>query len=445
MTMRAVERSLDFASVKPRRLDAGLPQLSQAILFIAVLFNLGVFEPKLDPLILDSTSVANAVAINLSASPYNQLKWGLLVVIASWLALKAPRPVLQIGMLLWPLGLLLLYAVLSVLWSDHPEITLRRSVGLVAVAYVIVVATAFLPTVRQAILPLFLAFLVVLIVTGAAASSAVAFDSAGQFRGAAGHKNLLGGIAACGIIIGVATWCCFTSTWTRALVLPYLASWTVVLAATGSKTSIALLILSPMVFLNILAIARVIRTSLGVAATVVLLFVLTLLGLVKTGSGYSVFDLIQVMGGDPTFTNRTPIWQFVLAQINLDRILLGQGFGAVWGVGLDAANLASPHIYIRLINTGHNGYLDILASLGLIGILLWTVLVMHFGALAERLRGKSTVAFGFVWSVMIFFLLHNFMESTFAMPFDPVWTVVLVSLCIAARLATSGLHDADAH
>jgi exopolysaccharide production protein ExoQ len=402
------------------------------LLLLAILFSLGVFEPKLDVTeVLSGKTTAAAVAAFSTPNPYNEVRWVILLLGALWLAWKAQREVCQIMLALWPLGLFLAFAMMSALWSDHPEVTFRRSVGLFANTAVIVICIAVLARTKPAVLIIFMALLIALSVNLAILAMPVAFDSLGHFRGAVGHKNVLGPIAASAVFIGFTALHLVTDLRSRGLVVLFLVLWGAVLALTVSKTAAALVLLTPVIYLGIDLTSRLMNTSFGMAAALNLTICAAILGLAGGMLGYSPFDVVERLGGDPTFTNRTEIWDFMMTIIR-DNILLGHGFGAVWGVGSEALNLASPYKFIHTLSTGHNGYLDILAALGVVGLLLWATQVLLFGTLAENMRDIDPIGFRFIWWVMIFFILHNLLESSLAVPFAWLWTLAVIALALGA-------------
>jgi exopolysaccharide production protein ExoQ len=411
------------------------------LLLLAILFSLGVFEPKLAVTeVLRGKSTAAAVAAFSTPNPYNEVRWVVLLLGALWLAWKAQREVCQATLALWPLGLLLAFAMMSALWSDHPEVTFRRSAGLFANTAVTVICIAVLSRTRPAVLIVFMALFIALSVNLATLTMPVAFDSQGHFRGALGHKNVLGPIAASAVLIGLIALHLVKDLRTRSLVVLFLVLWGTVLALTVSKTAAALVLLTPAVYLGIDLTSRLMNTSFGMAAVLSLAICASVLGLAGGVLGYSPFAVVERLGGDPTFTNRTEIWNFMIAVIR-DNILAGHGFGAVWGVGSEALNLSSPYNFIHKLNTGHNGYLDILAALGVVGLLLWGIQVLLFGTLAENMRDIDPIGFRFIWWVMIFFTLHNLLESSLAVPFAWLWTLAVIALALGARSAASPLLE----
>src|SRR5262249_26769384 len=135
---------------------------------------------------------------------------------------------------------------------------------------------------------------------------------------------------------------------------------------------------------------------------------------------------------DTTLTERTPIWAFVLREIG-GNWLVGSGFGSFWGVGFSGPSLKALHQYVRLINQAHNGYIDVLATLGAAGLVLLALVIVAFARATEKLRTTQGALFTLLWFVMLFSLLHNITESSLLVPFNVVWHLTLFALFVCAR------------
>jgi O-antigen ligase len=157
--------------------------------------------------------------------------------------------------------------------------------------------------------------------------------------------------------------------------------------------------------------------------------------LISVGACYALFgetltDIVHLAWSDATFTGRTYLWTFMLGAISKNWIT-GIGFGSFWGAGDHSPNLYAPLDYIRLTNQAHNGYLDLLAALGVIGTLLVIVMLVHALGKAERLRFTQPWLFRLICFVIIFSVIHNGMESSLLVPFSFVWHFTLFACVLA--------------
>ena len=132
-----------------------------------------------------------------------------------------------------------------------------------------------------------------------------------------------------------------------------------------------------------------------------------------------------MIGKDPSLTGRTDIWAAVLRQVALHP-LAGWGYGAFW------SDLWGPAWFIRhevqwTAPTAHDGWLDILLQLGVIGLVLSA---LHFlvsaGAALWRLN-KGNEAYWAI-SVMALFALFSVSESTVMQYNEITWTLYIATM-----------------
>jgi len=113
-------------------------------------------------------------------------------------------------------------------------------------------------------------------------------------------------------------------------------------------------------------------------------------------------SMAGAVGKDPTLTDRTKIWAFLLGMHTNPAI--GTGYQSFWlGSRLDYfwQNSGLGHL-----NEAHNGYLQVYLDLGLIGVLLVIgFLVAAYRSMCNRLAPSSSFAeFGMaMWLVLVFY------------------------------------------
>ena len=120
-------------------------------------------------------------------------------------------------------------------------------------------------------------------------------------------------------------------------------------------------------------------------------------------------SMAQAVGKDPTLTDRTKIWAFLLSmQTNP---IVGTGYQSFWlGSRLEQFwnNSGLGHV-----NEAHNGYLEVYLELGLIGVLLLIgFLVAGYRRICRRLTASpSLAALGLAtWLAIVF---YNMSEAAF--------------------------------
>ena len=143
-------------------------------------------------------------------------------------------------------------------------------------------------------------------------------------------------------------------------------------------------------------------------------------------------DVIARMLEDPTeFTGRSAIWSAEIAFIR-DHPLLGSGFGTF----ADTGSLSPLHNYVagswvELVAHGHNGYLQMMVTIGIIGFVLAAIALIVVPAWQFwRQRGGDLNERAMLFSIFVFLVLHNFMELDFLEGDAPAWMSFLLMLAL---------------
>jgi exopolysaccharide production protein ExoQ len=120
----------------------------------------------------------------------------------------------------------------------------------------------------------------------------------------------------------------------------------------------------------------------GAAGRLIALFsALVLLPTIMVAALFPDFFL-EMIGKDPTLTGRTDLWSYVIGNI-AQRPILGWGFSAFWS----SANPAATEISTVLgweVPEAHNGLLEILLEVGVIGSLFFVAIWVRNVYLAIR-------------------------------------------------------------
>lgn len=304
------------------------------------------------------------------------------------------------------LGLLSSLALLSVLWSVDPSLTLRRSVALVCTfAFGLYLRVTFDTRTILRILALATGLVVVSSIAVALAIPSYGLDPIRQeaWRGLFTTKNELGRIAALSTILW-ATCFAFKVTSRRIAALLVLASLAAVL---GSNSRTALTVVAAMA---VVALAIPIIRAGGIAAVaagtgMLAVGIIAAYGLLATpGSG--VLDV----SGDPTLQGRTQLWGAVWDMIGRHP-LLGYGYSAFWnGAAGPSAEVwstvrwAAPH--------SHNGLLDVALDLGAVGVGLVVAIIFQVLHRSVRKIYRAGTASAVIQLLLVCFLvLYNVTES----------------------------------
>jgi O-antigen ligase len=166
------------------------------------------------------------------------------------------------------------------------------------------------------------------------------------------------------------------------------------------------------------------RTILAIAAVFILVLLLAALGYM-VWCGVTGTDPMLPMRG-VTFSSRTDLWTFEIGEI-WKRPLLGAGYSSFWAINPDVQPSLKTDAWFGLyaiINEGHNGYLDQLATGGIVGLLGAVFVVVRSIVIAAR-AVTATVPAAQAWrdgtlayptaafhlAFLLGLMVHNFTES----------------------------------
>lgn len=328
-----------------------------------------------------------------------------------------------------PLLIVVSWFTVSVIWSQHPDLTLRRIIAYWMYLVIAIAAISTIMTPQKIVATIALVFATVIVFDFLALALFPA--AATQIEGVRGihfHKNDAGTVAMVStFVLGGASFATKAKPLKAALFALFVAS-ICFLVMSRSKTTLGftlvLILVIPAVYLLILKSQAVLVTiiALIVGCGAALFSVLVLFDV-------STEQILTFVFGDPTLTRRTDLWRHLLYSI-YERPLLGSGWGAFWGTGEAVNPIHAPpktwFLDAAMINTAHNGYLDVVLQTGLVGLVLTIALIIRCLwnyvwllqakqiSLAER---RSVLVF---FAVAIAILLNSTMESRIFGVGDPI-------------------------
>lgn len=329
----------------------------------------------------------------------------------------------------------------SILWSGYPDISLRRAIkimgmGLVVFGFFLFAWTPMAPIrvlrTACAIMVFASVVFVVLMPQYGVHQGYYEVNLKGAWRGVTTHKNALGMLGAMSAMLWAHAWASRDVHWTRCAIV--LAATMLCLLGSRSTTGLVTAVFAGSLVAYLLAAPPWMR-SLGfiggsVAAVVGLLCVVFVFTGIPTPSE-AIAAATGGVGKDAGFTGRDLIWGAVLDEVK-KHPWIGTGYNAFW----ISQDLSSPSAdVIRTINfaplQAHNGYLEILNELGIIGlVLLFGFLGYQFWQLARLYPIDRNVA-SFGIGYMVYDLLLNISEANFLRPtFAPSlveWVVVIMT------------------
>jgi exopolysaccharide production protein ExoQ len=299
---------------------------------------------------------------------------------------------------------LLLFCAASAAWSSDPLLVMRRLIFLLfTVGIAIVIGTDFsVPEIGRmlaiasmlhlALCAMFLVFARHYLFGG---------DDPTALRGLTTHKNVFGFEQ--GLAVIVFLFCPFKRMrilrWPLAMLAGGALLWS---HSSGSlvATVAALLMLPFLLVSRLKAQERLPLMGLVTAAFVALMTALTLF----------IDRIPALFSKDATLTGRTDLWKLVIVAIN-NHPWLGYGFDSFWR-GLQGDSLTIIRSVGWLVPTAHNGYLDLLLSVGIIGAVLFAPVLFRFiyRALVQTTMGQDSGRF-FPAIFLVFLLIYNLNES----------------------------------
>jgi O-antigen ligase len=316
------------------------------------------------------------------------------------------------------------WAVASISWAaSFNQTYLAARVFMPAIVAMSVVA-AYLP--REQFLKTLLRsmqFIVVLTVVGVVASPSgrsvavlAGVDVSGGWRGYFGHKNVMSPA------IVLATLINFSFEKDRRVKWGITACATVLMIGAQSVTGLAAFIVAILVWWWTGLISRGDQRSRSIVRVGTTLIGIVIIGLVVSLVG----SLLDAFGKEQTLSGRTTIWELSWPIIGRQPVQ-GYGLSGPFGdlstqVGLQF--LRSLKFYVA---HAHNGLIDLLATLGIVGVLLVGALLVGSARSAWRVIDRAPDLSRWVLSSLVVLLFMSFSENMF----NPTYVMILAAMRIS--------------
>lgn len=419
----------DYALSHPSVSDRGLlPAVSFILLLLLIFVGLDAFQPP--PEVAQFGGVAPANRGDLLRQIAYLGVAGLIGTLAlARYGLEAIR-IVPVSMML-----LLGWCLASAAWAPEISIVLRRAGLEVVVVVSLLLSVELLGAQRAFLLWRWLLAGVLLVnflsipLLAVARHGASEIDPAlvGNWRGLYGHKNLAGAVCALTALLFL-----FTDNGRRNWIGMAIAlAACVFLVMTRSKSSAGFLVISALCgLLYRLAWRDGLNRAILLVCGALLACALALFVVLDA-------DAIARILEDPTeFTGRAEIWAAELRYI-ADHPLFGAGFGT-----FTDTRSASPlrdyvsGTWVAGVSHGHNGYLQVLVTIGGIGFILTMMAVVI--APLRRLWTTDSADHDFkslLLALFVFALAHNFMESDFLEGDGVTWVALLLTIAALNNLA----------
>jgi exopolysaccharide production protein ExoQ len=332
-----------------------------------------------------------------------------------------------------PLGLLLALAFASVLWSYAPSATLARSStflcsSTVALYFVCRLGLKrFIETLALAItIAAAISLFVVIFFPGVGImSNAGAMDEStgGAWRGLFSHKNPAGWAMVLGLLTISLTLEGRRNLRDAAKILAFGLCLFILVQSRCDNGMIVALVLALVLPVLLWSRARQSITGAFLGLLIVAVFVTGLLTL-------DAENVLAMLGRDTTLNGRTDVWNLLGDAIG-QHPALGFGYGIFWDAGGPASQFVNPFLEWSP-GEAHNGFIDIVLSLGVAGIIVFVLFLVTGLARAFRLfwRGHG-LASAWPLFVMLCVIFSNFAESSFAKGMEVNWITLVASFFFA--------------
>ena len=364
-----------------------------------------------------------AIALTFFIFAYSSIfgKLTIIVFYALWLPFFGMKPKLLLGQV-HRIALLLLLpglAILSTLWSDHPDVTLRASLQYCSTIVCGLIAGRMISieTLAKGGLAGVLAILCYSLAYGGYRYDVI--DGTYSFAGAFGSKNSFGFFASMGLVFALAIIWLFRSG------LRWAAIATVVAAVSAYSIQIADSATATLTTLGALSVIAAAKFTFAFSPTIrravlaIWLVAVTIVLAVAYADGL-FWQLFEAFGRDATLTGRSYLWAEGLKFAD-DRPLAGTGYYAFWVHGRPLAEELWDVSYItsrsgfNFHNTLIESYVELgLAGVTMVGAILLALLVVPLRVLMNRRHAAGAIL---CTVLAVIFVVRSIVEVEFFTPY----------------------------
>lgn len=347
------------------------------------------------------------------------------------------------------LMVLICYMFLSVSWSDTPFISFKRwTRELIAVIMCLVIFSEADPRrsmqsalKRFAYIVIPLSLLVVVFFPEFGIKEYTASEMV-KWRGITGGKNQLGRL--CLIAAFFLIWA-LVKNWKRTddpiirkqkwIDFTILSTSLFLMKGPGfgkmlSITSIITLVLGLGTFFGLLLMQRF-KRDIGVKTLKIVIAACIMIGTASVIVGGLVVgeSITDAVGREATLTGRIEIWGKFLP-LAMEESLIGHGVGGFW---------TDKMINTHKLNTGHNGYLDLLLDYGFVGLVFFSLFLLSSCGRAHK-DLSIDYEWGSLWiGFLVMCVIYNVAEATIDSLTNPL-SAILLFLYVSSAKTPENLH-----
>lgn len=159
--------------------------------------------------------------------------------------------------------------------------------------------------------------------------------------------------------------------------------------------------------------------------------------------------LSSLLGRSADLTGRTELWSYVISMI-LRRPIFGYGYSGFWvGASPESTDIARRIGWAPAYS--HNGYLELVLNLGIVGLVLFVIVFLQFLSRAVQMAESrdEVIQSTNMWPLafFVYFAVHNMAECTLLWPKSLEWpmflsTVIGMDLRLACGAVAKPSHHA---
>ncbi|WP_139903738.1 O-antigen ligase family protein [Clostridium thermarum] len=230
-----------------------------------------------------------------------------------------------------------------------------------------------------------------------------------NWRGYFALKNGFGRTMALGYVFSLLNFISEKSKFRKLTALLAMALAVLCVSKSNSSTSLVILLISTVAILSY----KFINAYIIIIGTFISGIIFYILFFLQNNEwfGSIASQLLQYFNRDITLTGRTGIWNFSIEAMKL-KPLLGYGYHGFW--------YNNPYSYYFsmanefMIGHSHNGYIDLLLDLGVIGTIVFFIMIINYviKCLAYYKIKKHINAYFYVFFICLYIII-NFIEGEF--------------------------------
>ena len=321
------------------------------------------------------------------------------------------------------LGLLLLVAVLSEFWSDTPGISLRAGLALLLTS---ALSAHIVKGLNWQELAKLLRWLVLVSAILSVLLIGIAPSIALNGKGLSGIFPFPIKLGTC-MALGISLWfsCLLDHRKNRLRTAGIIAFLLILLIAANSGQGF----LTCFVLVSLVGLLRTLK-KMGRLAFIVILFYASISVLLIVGEDSYIPAIFGALGKDTTLTGRTDFWPQLIVRL-MEHPAFGYGLNSFWqpwrGVANPAAGIINPSSGFAPPHA-HNGFLDLALSLGLIGLLLFSLslVIGLVKAIRYFMREKSSA--GVIPLIFLLYVVIANVSETQLLGSSYIWILYVMTV-----------------